>query len=63
MIDGFSSYNQIAVHPKDREKKTFTTTWGTFMYDKIPLKPNTKPFKQKLRRLNPALLPVIEKEM
>ena len=30
---------------------------------KIPLKPNTNPFQQKLRRLNPALLPVIEKEV
>jgi hypothetical protein len=36
MIDGFSSYNQIAVHEDDREKITFTTPWGTFMYDKMP---------------------------
>jgi hypothetical protein len=36
MIDGFSSYNQISVLPEDREKTTFTTPWGTFMYDKIP---------------------------
>ena len=35
MIDGFSGYNQIAVHPDDREKTTFTTPWGTFMYDKM----------------------------
>ena len=27
------------------------------------MKPNTNPFKQKLRRLNPALLLVIEKEV
>ena len=27
------------------------------------MKPNTKRFKQKLRRRNPALLPVIEKEV
>lgn len=29
----------------------------------IPLKENEKPFTQKLRRLNPLLLPVIEKEI
>jgi hypothetical protein len=36
MIDGFSGYNQIAVHEDDKEKTTFTTPWGTFMYDKMP---------------------------
>jgi hypothetical protein len=35
-IDGFSGYNQISVHPDDREKTAFTTPWGTFMYAKIP---------------------------
>ena len=40
--------------------KTYDTS---IIQYKIPLKPNTKPFKQKLRRLNPALLPVIEKEV
>ena len=29
----------------------------------IPLKPNQKPFKQKLRRINPVHLPLIEKEV
>ena len=29
----------------------------------IPLKENEKPFRQKLRRLSPLLLPVIEKEI
>jgi len=29
----------------------------------IPLKENKKPFKQKLRRVNPILLPLIEKEV
>jgi len=29
----------------------------------IPLKENKKPFKQKLRRINPILLPLIEKEI
>jgi hypothetical protein len=36
MIDGFSGYNQVFVLPEDREKTTFTTPWGTFMYAKMP---------------------------
>jgi hypothetical protein len=36
MIDGFSGYNQISFMPEDREKTTFTTPWGTFMYAKMP---------------------------
>jgi ribonuclease HI len=36
MIDGFSGYNQIVVSEPDKEKTTFTTPWGTFMYDKMP---------------------------
>jgi hypothetical protein len=37
-IDGFYRYNQIVVHPDDREKTVFTTPWGTFMYEKIPFR-------------------------
>ena len=29
----------------------------------IPIKENEKPFKQKLRRINPLLMPLIEKEI
>jgi hypothetical protein len=36
IIDGFLGYNKISVLPEDREKTTFTTPWGTFMYAKIP---------------------------
>ena len=36
MLDGFSGYNQVVIHPEDQEKTTFTTPWGTFMYAKIP---------------------------
>ena len=36
MLDGFSGYNKILVHPDDKEKTTFTTPWGTFMYAKMP---------------------------
>ena len=30
---------------------------------KVPLKPKVKPFRQKLRRIDPALFPIIEKEV
>jgi hypothetical protein len=36
MIDGFSGNNQFAMNEQDKEKTTFTTPWGTFMYDKMP---------------------------
>lgn len=36
LLDGFSRYNQILVHPNDQEKASFTTPWGTFMYIKMP---------------------------
>ena len=37
MLDSFSGYNQVAVHPDDQEKTSFTTPWGTLMYAKCPL--------------------------
>jgi hypothetical protein len=37
MMDGFSGYNQVAMHLDDREMTTFTTPQGTFMYDKMPI--------------------------
>ena len=40
--------------------KTYDTS---IIQHKIPLKHDTKPFRQKLRRMNPALFPVIEKEV
>ena len=36
LLDGFSSYNQILVHPDDQANTAFTTPWGTFMYVKMP---------------------------
>ena len=36
LLDGFSGFNQILVHPDDQEKTAFTTPWGTFKYVKIP---------------------------
>jgi hypothetical protein len=39
-------------------------TYDTSIIDhKIPLKPWVKPFRQKLRKINTILLPVIEKEV
>ena len=35
-MDGFSKYNQIRMAPKDREKTTFVTMWGTFYYKVMP---------------------------
>ena len=31
--------------------------------DTIPLKPDTKPFQQKLRRINPKLAPMVQKDL
>ena len=36
IMDSFSGYNQVALHPDDQENTTFTTPWGTFMYAKMP---------------------------
>ena len=30
-MDGFSSYNQLKMAPKDMEKTTFVTQWGHFL--------------------------------
>ena len=35
-MDGYSGYNQLAIAPKDREKTTFITEWGAFMYLVMP---------------------------
>jgi hypothetical protein len=36
LLDGYSGYNQIPVCEEDKEKTTFTTPWGTLLYDKMP---------------------------
>lgn len=28
LLDGFSGYNQILIHPEDQQKTNFTTPWG-----------------------------------
>lgn len=35
LLDGFSGFNQILVHPNDQDKTTFTTPWGMFKYVKM----------------------------
>jgi len=35
-LDGYSSYNQIVVDPKDQEKTSFTYPFGVFTYQGIP---------------------------
>nr|GEY28911.1 DNA-directed DNA polymerase [Tanacetum cinerariifolium] len=35
-LDGFSGYIQIPINPPDQEKTTFTCTYGTFAYRRMP---------------------------
>ena len=35
-LDGYSSYNQIAIAPEDQEKSTFTCPYGTFAFRRMP---------------------------
>jgi hypothetical protein len=36
MLDGYLGYNKISVMEEYYKKTTFTTPWGTFMYEKMP---------------------------
>jgi hypothetical protein len=36
MLDGYSGYNQISLMEEEKKKTTFTTPWGTFMYENMP---------------------------
>ena len=35
-MDAFSGYNQIRMHPDDREKMAVITDWGTYCYKVMP---------------------------
>ncbi|XP_076936552.1 uncharacterized protein LOC143603719 [Bidens hawaiensis] len=35
-LDGYSGYNQIAIHPEDQEQTTFTCPYGTFAFSRMP---------------------------
>ena len=34
-LDGYSSYNQIAIAPEDQEKTTFTSPYDTFSFRRM----------------------------
>ena len=34
--DGFSGYHQIKIEPKDHQKTTFATEWGSYQYTIMP---------------------------
>jgi hypothetical protein len=55
----FRKYKDVFAWSYD-ELRTYDTS---IIKHKIPLKPGVKPFKQKLRQINPILLPIIEKEV
>ena len=35
-LDGYSGYNQLAIHPDDQEKTTFTCPFGTYVFQRMP---------------------------
>ena len=35
-LDGYSRYNQLAIHPDDQEKTTFTCPFGTYAFQHMP---------------------------
>ena len=35
-LDGYSGYNQTAIHPDDQEKMMFTCPFGTFAFRRVP---------------------------
>ena len=35
-LDGYSRYNQLAIHPDDQEKTTFTCPFGTYAFQRMP---------------------------
>ena len=35
-IDGYSGYNQLAIHPNDQEKMTFIGPFGTYAFQRMP---------------------------
>ena len=35
-LDGYSGYNELAIHPDDQEKTTFTCPFGTYAFHRMP---------------------------
>jgi hypothetical protein len=58
-VELLKKYNDVFAWSYD-ELRTYDTT---VIELKIPLKQGIKPFRQKLRQINPILLPVIEREV
>jgi hypothetical protein len=58
-VDFLRKYKEIFAWSYE-EMRTYDTS---MIKHKIPLKPGVKPFRQKLKQINPILLPVIEKEV
>ena len=58
-VDLFKEFQDISTWSYE-DLKSYDTS---VIQHTIPLKPNQKPLKQKLRRINPVLLPLIEKEV
>jgi hypothetical protein len=58
-VDLFKEYVDVFAW-KYEDLKTYDTT---IIQHRIPLKPRTKPFRKKMRQVNPILLPIIEKEV
>jgi hypothetical protein len=56
-IDLFKEYSDVFARAYE-DLKSYDTTIIQHM---IPIKEDQKPFRQKLRRINPKLLPLIEK--
>ena len=42
-LDGYSGYNQIAIHPDDQERTTFTCPLGTFAFRRMPFRLSNAP--------------------
>jgi len=58
-LDLFKTYKDVATWPYD-DLELFDTN---IIQHKISLKSGMKPYKEKLRQINPLLLPSIEKEI
>jgi ribonuclease HI len=58
-VDLLGQYKDIFTWPYE-ELRTYETT---VIEHKIPLKSGVKPFRQKIRQINPILLPVVEREV
>nr|GEU90303.1 reverse transcriptase domain-containing protein [Tanacetum cinerariifolium] len=59
-LDGFSGYFQIPIDPKDQENTTFTCSYGTFAYKRMPFVLGHKISKKGIE-VNKAKIKVISK--